>query len=49
MALTDAGKALIDTLLPVHVETERKILTVLTDGEQRTLNALLAKLLSGLG
>jgi len=49
VALTDGGKALIDTLLPVHVETERKILAVLTDGEQRTLNGLLAKLRSGLG
>ncbi|TXN47040.1 MarR family transcriptional regulator [Methylobacterium sp. WL7] len=49
VALTDEGKKLIDALLPVHVETERRVLAVLTDGQQRTLNALLAKLLSGLG
>ena len=49
VALTEAGWTLIDALLPVHVETERGILSVLTDDEQRMLNALLAKLLSGLG
>lgn len=49
VALTEAGRTRIDALLPVHVETERGILGVLTNDEQRTLNALLAKLLKGLG
>ncbi len=48
VALTDKGKALIDEILPTHVENERVILANLSNAEQAALNGLLAKLLRGL-
>lgn len=45
VALTDKGKALIDEMLPLHVENERAILAPLTLEEQKLLNGLLFKLL----
>lgn len=48
VALTEEGRALIDEVLPVHVENERTILAALSETEQSTLNSLLAKLLAGL-
>jgi len=49
VGLTDSGKALIDKMLAAHVENERAILAPLTLDEQKTLNNLLRKLLSGSG
>lgn len=47
--LTPAGLALIDKLLPLHVENEQQALASLTPKEQAQLDGLLAKLLVGLG
>ena len=49
VALTRKGSALIDALLPRHIEAERQVLAPLTEDEQRILNRLLAKLIAGLG
>jgi DNA-binding MarR family transcriptional regulator len=49
VALTRKGSALIDALLPRHIEAERRVLVPLTEDEQRILNRLLAKLIAGLG
>ena len=49
VALTPKGSALIDGLLPRHIEAERRVLVPLTEDEQRILNRLLAKLIAGLG
>jgi DNA-binding MarR family transcriptional regulator len=43
--LTDAGHRLVDELAPLHLANERTLLAALTRDEQRTLAALLAKLL----
>jgi DNA-binding MarR family transcriptional regulator len=48
VALTTAGKTLIDDLLDRHVANEHAILSSLNADEQRRLNNLLAKLLAGL-
>lgn len=48
IALTDAGRELIDTLTPAHLENERRILAALSDAEQRRLADLLRKLQLGL-
>ncbi len=42
--LTSAGEALVDRVLPDHLETERRLLEPLDDGERETLAALLARL-----
>ncbi|MDQ1126611.1 DNA-binding MarR family transcriptional regulator [Microbacterium sp. SORGH_AS 505] len=42
--LTDAGRALLDAVLPDHLTTEREILAPLTAAERRTLAGLLSKL-----
>lgn len=47
VALTAAGRTLIDDLLEQHVANEREVLAVLSRAEQKQLNALLAKLLKG--
>ena len=49
VALTQKGSALIDALLPRHIEAERQVLAPLTEDEQRILNRLLAQLIVGLG
>jgi DNA-binding MarR family transcriptional regulator len=46
--LTPAGLALIDKLLPLHVANEQEALSSLNQSEQKQLDALLAKLLTGL-
>lgn len=47
VGLTEAGLALIDSLIASHVETERAVLAALEPAEQEELNRLLAKLLAG--
>jgi DNA-binding MarR family transcriptional regulator len=44
VALTDAGKRLVEAALVPHVETERSITAVLTDEEQSLLIALLQRI-----
>ncbi|HEX5192099.1 MAG TPA: MarR family transcriptional regulator [Solirubrobacteraceae bacterium] len=46
--LTARGKRLVDELAPAHLANERAMLAALTAEEQRTLAALLAKLLAAL-
>ncbi len=46
--LTDKGFDLIESIMPSHEETARDILAPLSLDEQKTLNALLARLISGL-
>lgn len=48
IALTAAGKAVIDDMIGRMVAMETKMLSVLTETEQKRLNALLKKLLTGL-
>jgi DNA-binding MarR family transcriptional regulator len=48
IALTDAGRALIDETIGKHVANEQRILSPLSQAEQKTLNALLRKLIAGL-
>jgi DNA-binding MarR family transcriptional regulator len=49
VALTPDGKRVVDAAVADHVENERRLLEALSEEEQRTLNALLRKLLLGLG
>ncbi|TFD11171.1 MarR family transcriptional regulator [Cryobacterium sp. TMT1-2-2] len=44
VALTDAGKRLIDAALAPHVETERTITAILSDDEQSLLVGLLQRI-----
>lgn len=44
VVLTDAGKQIIDQVIPLHVQNEMRILSALTTEEQRMLNQLLQKL-----
>ncbi|PQZ84192.1 MULTISPECIES: MarR family winged helix-turn-helix transcriptional regulator [unclassified Brevundimonas] len=46
--LTDKGFGLIETIMPEHEEAARDILAPLSLDEQKTLNALLARLIGGL-
>jgi len=46
--LTDKGFDLIETIMPRHEEAARDILAPLSLDEQKTLNALLARLIGGL-
>jgi DNA-binding MarR family transcriptional regulator len=46
--LTNHGKATIDTLLPVHLANEQRLLAPLSPAQQRTLDQLLRSLLAGL-
>ncbi len=48
IALTDAGRKLIDGATEAHLENERRLLSALTDAEQRRLADLLRKLQLGL-
>jgi hypothetical protein len=43
----DAGLVLIDKLVPLHLENERRVLAPLNDTDQRQLDRLRAKLLTG--
>ncbi|WP_431822326.1 MarR family winged helix-turn-helix transcriptional regulator [Burkholderia sp. F1] len=49
VALTEAGRALIDEAVVAHVENQRAILDALSGPEQAQLARLLGKLLAGLG
>ena len=48
IALTAAGKRVIDETITRHVANEQRLLSVLTTAEQEELNALLKKLIAGL-
>lgn len=48
VSLTEKGITLINTMMPLHVENERKALSGLSREEQQTLNFLLDKLVTGL-
>ncbi len=48
IALTEAGRDVIDATIGRHVANEERLLAALTPAEQETLNALLKKLMSGL-
>jgi DNA-binding MarR family transcriptional regulator len=48
IALTTAGKRVIDETIGRHVANEERLLSVLTPAEQEKLNALLRKLIAGL-
>lgn len=49
VALTDAGRALIDQALPDHVRTEERLLAALTSTQRDDLAAALRSLLEALG
>ena len=48
IALTKEGRRVIDATIGRHVANEARLLSVLTAAEQRSLNTLLKKLISGL-
>ena len=48
IALTDAGRRVVDETIGRCVANEERLLSVLTPAEQETLNALLKKLIAGL-
>jgi DNA-binding MarR family transcriptional regulator len=48
IALTAAGRRLIDETIGRHVANEERLLSSLTEAEQETLDALLKKLIAGL-
>lgn len=48
IALTVAGRRVIDETITRHVANEEQLLSALTTAEQETLNALLRKLIAGL-
>lgn len=48
VTLTDRGVRLVDETLPDHLDTERRMLSGLTDADQRSLAALLSRLLEHL-
>ncbi|WGS43909.1 MarR family transcriptional regulator [Burkholderia sp. JSH-S8] len=49
VALTDAGRALIDDAVVAHIDNQRVLLAALSTAEQAQLARLLGKLLGGLG
>jgi DNA-binding MarR family transcriptional regulator len=48
IALTDSGKRVIDETIERHVANEVRLLSALTSAEQKSLNALLKKLVAAL-
>jgi DNA-binding MarR family transcriptional regulator len=46
--LTGRGKTTIDTLLPIHLTNEQRLLASLSPTQQRTLDGLLRSLLADL-
>jgi DNA-binding MarR family transcriptional regulator len=49
VTLTEAGRAALDAALPDHLETERRLLTGLSDDDLDALAGLLRRLLIALG
>lgn len=49
VALTDAGRALVDDAVVAHIDNQRALLAALSAAEQAQLARLLGKLLGGLG
>jgi DNA-binding MarR family transcriptional regulator len=49
ISLTPSGRRLVDTVVVEHAATEKRLLSVLDDDQQRQLAALLRQLLVGLG
>ena len=49
VTLTEAGRAALDAALPDHLETERRLLTGLSDDDLDALAGLLRRLLVALG
>ena len=48
IVLTDPGKRLIDDAIGHHVANKERLLLLLTEAKQKTLDALLKKLIAGL-
>jgi len=48
VVLTDTGRDLVDRAVVAHVDNEKRVLSALSQDEQRQLNALLKKLGSGI-
>lgn len=48
VALTDAGRVLIDEAVVAHIDNQRALLAALSEAEQVQLSELLGKLLAGL-
>ena len=48
IALSDAGRRLIDETIGRHVANEERLLSALTEAEQQKLDALLKKLIAAL-
>lgn len=48
IALTEAGRRVIDETIGRHVANEERLLAALTQAEQKTLDALLKNLIAGL-
>ena len=48
VSLTDKGLALMERMIPEHVDNEARMLAALSREEQETLSELLGKLLEGL-
>lgn len=48
IALTEAGRRVIDETIGRHVANEERLLSALTQAEQETLDALLKNLIAGL-
>jgi DNA-binding MarR family transcriptional regulator len=48
IALTEAGRRVIDETIGRHIANEERLLATLTQAEQETLDALLKKLIAGL-
>jgi DNA-binding MarR family transcriptional regulator len=49
VSLTDAGREALDTALPDHLDTERKLLDGLSDEDREQLSGLLRRFLVSLG
>jgi len=49
VALTEAGRGLIDEAVVAHIDNQQAVLAVLSEAEQARLSELLGKLLAGLG
>ncbi|MCT8160948.1 MarR family winged helix-turn-helix transcriptional regulator [Pseudoruegeria sp. SHC-113] len=48
VSLTEAGKSLVDTIVPAHLANEAKALSLLSDTQMQRLNILMARLIESL-